>query len=117
MENELNLLNRLRECRTEKNISQGDLAEMVGVSRNTISSIEKGQYSPSAKLAYALCIVLGKKFDDVFFFEDYPTTEELPAPERMQSLSDKGLQRILRYLSDKGWTAEQTLDFISYIVS
>ena len=62
------LKDRLKEIRTEKKISQSELAEMVGVSRNTISSIETGQFSPTAKLALILCIALEKKFEDVFFF-------------------------------------------------
>ena len=41
---------------------------MVGVSRNTISSIETGQFSPTAKLALILCVALDKKFEDVFYF-------------------------------------------------
>ena len=53
---------------TEKSLSQSELAEMVGVSRNTISSIETGQFCPTAKLALILCIALDKKFEDVFFF-------------------------------------------------
>ena len=68
MNDQLILKNRLKESRTEKKISQSELAEMVGVSRNTISSIETGQFSPTAKLALILCIALEKKFEDVFFF-------------------------------------------------
>ena len=56
MEDSLVLKNRLKEIRTEQKISQADLAKMVGVSRNTISSIETGQFSPTAKLALILCI-------------------------------------------------------------
>ena len=62
------LISWMKEIRTEKKISQSELAEMVGVSRNTISSIETGQFSPTAKLALILCIALEKKFEDVFFF-------------------------------------------------
>lgn len=69
MEDSLVLLNRLRVARAEKNISQGDLAKMVGVSRQTISSIENGQFNPTAKLALLLCIALDKKFEDLFYFE------------------------------------------------
>lgn len=69
MNTELILKNRLKEVRSEKNISQSVLADMVGVSRNTISSIETGQYSPTAKLALILCIALEKKFEDLFYFE------------------------------------------------
>ena len=68
MNDQLILKNRLKEIRTEKKISQSELAEMVGVSRNTISSIETGQFSPTAKLALILSIALEKKFEDVFFF-------------------------------------------------
>ena len=68
MNDQLILKNRLKEIRTEKRISQSELAEMVGVSRNTISSIETGQFSPTAKLALILCIALEKKVEDVFFF-------------------------------------------------
>lgn len=69
MKNELVLKNRLKVARAEKNMSQGDLAELVGVSRNTISSIETGQFNPTAKLALILCIALDKKFEDLFYFE------------------------------------------------
>ena len=69
MEDSLVLLNRLRVASAEKNISQGDLAKMVGVSRQTISSIENGQFNPTAKLALLLCIALDKKFEDLFYFE------------------------------------------------
>ena len=68
MNDQLILKNRLKEIRTEKRISQSELAEMVGVSRNTISSIETGQFSPTAKLALILCVPLEKNFEDVFFF-------------------------------------------------
>ena len=68
MNDQLILKNRLKEIRTEKKISQSELAEMVGVSRNTISSIETGQFSPTAKLALILCVALEKKFEDVFYF-------------------------------------------------
>ena len=64
----LTLKNHLKEIRTEKQLSQAKLAELVGVSRNTISSIETGQYSPTAKLALILCIALDKKFEDLFYF-------------------------------------------------
>ncbi|MBO5343826.1 MAG: helix-turn-helix transcriptional regulator [Ruminococcus sp.] len=68
MEDSLILKNRLKEIRSEKKISQAELAKMVGVSRNTISSIETGQFSPTAKLALILCIALDKKFEDIFYF-------------------------------------------------
>jgi putative transcriptional regulator len=69
MKEELTLKNRLKVARAEKNLSQSDLADMVGVSRNTISSIETGQFNPTAKLALILCIALDKKFEELFYFE------------------------------------------------
>lgn len=69
MNDELILKNNLKEARKEKKLSQSDLAEMVGVSRNTISSIETGQFGPTAKLALILCIALDKKFEELFFFD------------------------------------------------
>ncbi len=68
MNEELKLKNRLKEARIEANLSQSELAETVGVSRNTISSIETGQFSPTAKLALIICIALDKKFEDLFYF-------------------------------------------------
>ena len=68
MKEQLHLKNHLKEVRTEANLSQTQLAEMVGVSRNTISSIETGQFNPTAKLALILCIALDKKFEELFYF-------------------------------------------------
>ena len=68
MEETLVLKNNLKEVRAEKKVSQARLAEMVGVSRNTISSIETGQFNPTAKLALILCIALDKKFEELFYF-------------------------------------------------
>ena len=68
MENELILKNRLKDIRTDRGYSQAKLAELVGVSRNTISSIETGQFNPTAKLALILCIALDIKFEELFYF-------------------------------------------------
>lgn len=68
MRESLVLHNRLKEARAVRGLSQAQLAELVGVSRNTISSIETGQFSPTAKLALVICIVLDKKFEDLFYF-------------------------------------------------
>lgn len=67
MKDELVLKNRLKEIRKEQDLSQQKLADMVGVSRNTISSIETGQFNPTAKLALILCIALDKKFEEIFY--------------------------------------------------
>ncbi|MBO4406347.1 MAG: helix-turn-helix transcriptional regulator [Clostridia bacterium] len=68
MEEGLVLHNRLAAVRKEKGLSQAELAKMVGVSRNTVSSIETGQFNPTAKLALVICIALDKKFEELFYF-------------------------------------------------
>ena len=62
------LHNHLALVRKEKGLSQAELAKLVGVSRNTISSIETGQFNPTAKLALIICIALDKKFEELFYF-------------------------------------------------
>lgn len=69
MDEQLTLRNNLKAVRAEKKLSQTDLANLVGVSRNTISSIETGQFNPTAKLALILCIALDKKFEELFYFD------------------------------------------------
>lgn len=69
MNEKLVLKNHLREARNEKGLSQMELANMVGVSRQTISSIENGQFNPTAKLALILCIALDKIFEEIFYFD------------------------------------------------
>jgi len=68
MDEKLILKNCLKEARAERGLSQQELASLVGVSRNTISSIETGQFNPTAKLALILCIALDKKFEELFYF-------------------------------------------------
>ena len=68
MNDGLTLKNRLKEARADKGLSQAQLAELVGVSRNTISSLETGQFQPTAKLALILCIALDRKFEELFYF-------------------------------------------------
>ncbi len=68
MDNDLTLHNNLKAARAEAGLSQGELASLVGVSRQTISSIETGQFNPTAKLALLLCIALDKKFEEMFYF-------------------------------------------------
>ena len=69
MNESIKLKNNLKEIRLQMKISQADLAHMVGVSRNTISSIETGQFCPTAKLALIICVALEKKFEEVFYLE------------------------------------------------
>lgn len=66
----LKLKNRLKEYRQTAKLTQTQLAEKVGSSKNTISSIETGQFCPTAYLAYLLCLALDCKFEDLFYFEE-----------------------------------------------
>ncbi len=68
MNEELRIKNNVAMVRKEKGLSQQELAKLVGVSRNTISSIETGQYEPTAKLALLLCVALDRKFEELFYF-------------------------------------------------
>ncbi|MFA9414431.1 MULTISPECIES: helix-turn-helix transcriptional regulator [unclassified Streptococcus] len=68
MDEQLILKNRLKEARKRKHYSQQQLADEIGVSRNTISSIETGQFNPTAKLALILCIALDESFENLFYF-------------------------------------------------
>lgn len=61
--------NRLKVARAEKNLSQEELAKLVGVTRQTIGSIETGQYCPSALLAFLLAKRLEKPVVDLFYLE------------------------------------------------
>lgn len=70
MRESLILKNRLKVARAERSVSQEQLAKMCGVSRQTISSIETGEFCPTAKLALVLCIALDKTFEQLFYFED-----------------------------------------------
>jgi len=64
------LCNRLKVARAEKGLSQEQLGLLAGVTRQTISSIETGQYNPSALLALVLARRLDKQVEDLFFLED-----------------------------------------------
>ena len=66
MNNDLVLYNKIREIRTGKKISQEELAKMVGTTRQTIISIEKNNFNPSAKLALLLCLALDEMFENLF---------------------------------------------------
>jgi putative transcriptional regulator len=65
--------NRLRVARAERRLSQQQLADLVGVTRQTISSIETGQYCPSTLLAFVLAKRLGKPVEELFFLEGEET--------------------------------------------
>lgn len=63
------LRNRLKVARAEKDLSQEELAKLVGVTRQTIGSIESGEYCPSALLAFLPAKRLEKKVEELFFLE------------------------------------------------
>lgn len=63
------LLNRLKVARAEQGVSQDDLARLIGVTRQTISSIETGTYCPSALLAFRLAAHFSKRVDELFYLE------------------------------------------------
>ena len=69
MNSHLRLKNKLKEFRQNKNLTQTQLANIVGASKNTISSIETNQFCPTAYLAALLCAALDCKFEELFFFE------------------------------------------------
>lgn len=58
---------RLKAARAAKDMSQQQLADAVGVSRQTINAIEKGDYNPTIKLCIAICRVLGRTLDELFW--------------------------------------------------
>ena len=62
--------NRIEEIRTQKGIKQDELAKMMGVSRQTISSLENGRYNPSITLAYNISKFFGMTIEEVFCFEE-----------------------------------------------
>ena len=62
--------NRIRVLRAEREMTQEHLAELAGVTRNTIISMEKNKYSPSLKLGYRIAHVFGVEIDDVFTYEE-----------------------------------------------
>ena len=70
MNSHLKLKNRLKQYRQKAGMTQTQLAQEVGSSKNTISSIETGQFCPTAYHAYLLCLALDCKFEDLFYFEE-----------------------------------------------
>ena len=62
--------NRLEELRKEHGIKQEDLADVMEVSRQTISSLENGRYNPSILLAYKLARYFGVTIEDIFIYEE-----------------------------------------------
>ena len=61
---------KLKAARAERDMTQADLAERVGVTRQTIHAIEKGEYNPTIRLCRAICRCLGKTLDELFWEEE-----------------------------------------------
>ncbi len=72
----IKLGNRLKVARAERNLSQEQLAMLAGVTRQTISSIETGQYCPTTRLALVLAQKLGKRVEDLFYLEDNQNAQQ-----------------------------------------
>ena len=70
MNSHLRLKNKLKQYRQNAGLTQTQLAELVGSSKNTIRSIETGQFCPTAYLAALLCIALECKFEELFYFDE-----------------------------------------------
>ena len=66
----MNLCNRLKEIRLQKNFTQQSLANAVGVTRQTIIAIEKAKFGPSVKLGLQLALVLDVSLEEIFWLED-----------------------------------------------
>ena len=62
-------------ARVQKDMTQKDLAAAVGVSRQTINALEQGEYNPTIKLCRAICRVLGKTLDELFWEDDFDEKE------------------------------------------
>lgn len=60
----------VKAARAQKDMTQKDLANAVGVSRQTINAIEQGEYNPTIKLCRAICRALGKTLDELFWEDD-----------------------------------------------
>lgn len=60
----------IKAARAQKDMTQKDLAQAVGVSRQTINAIEQGEYNPTIKLCRAICRALGKTLDELFWEDD-----------------------------------------------
>lgn len=63
------LKNNLKVARVQANLTQQELAEKIGITRQTISLIEKGKYNPTLKLCLSICYAVNKTLDEVFWIE------------------------------------------------
>ena len=80
---------RLKAARAAKDLSQQTLAEKVGVSRQTINAIEKGDYNPTIRLCIAICRELDKTLDEIFWEEEENAEEKLYAQNDLNVIIKK----------------------------
>ena len=73
--------NRIEEIRNSRGILQEELARTMGVSRQTISSLENGRYNPSIMLAYRIAKYFGMTIEEVFIFEEHSCNSEITSIE------------------------------------
>lgn len=66
----IKLRNRLEEIRKQKGLTQEELAEVLGVSRQTVNSLENGRYNPSIMLAFRIARFFGMSIEEIFIFEE-----------------------------------------------
>lgn len=66
----------IKVARAQKDMTQKALAEAVGISRQTMNAIEQGEYNPTIKLCRAICRVLGKSLDELFWEDEKDSVEE-----------------------------------------
>ena len=69
------MITRIKEYRTRQNLTQEDLAKVVGVRRETIVFLEQGKYNPSLRLAHDVARALHARIEDLFIFDDEPDPE------------------------------------------
>lgn len=67
--------NHLVDLRAERQWSQGDLAERLGVSRQTVNALERGRYDPSLPLAFKIAALFGRRIEEIFIPDDAPTRQ------------------------------------------
>ena len=91
------IVSRIKELREESKISQQELAELVGVSRQTIYYMEKGSYNPSLTLSFKMAEIFKKPIEDIFYFE----------PEIKDILGNKTFDETLEISKKSGVTLEK----------
>ena len=67
---------RIKEFRAKYNLTQAELAEKVGVRRETIVFLEKGKYNPSLKLAHDIAVILETSIDELFIFDEEDSSKD-----------------------------------------